>query len=120
MAKKKTPKVDGGIDAKQLTKIRSALRQIWRYSLAHKITTARCVGRGGFSHCEKCGKRAPKVYIDHIVPVGDLLHGGIERLFVASSGLQGLCKPCHAVKTKIDNAVTKRNKVKRRTPLDFF
>ena len=52
--------------------------------------------------CELCGERAPKIFIDHKIQVGELDEGFLERLFCASHGLQGLCKACHDAKTKLE------------------
>lgn len=99
MAKKKYEKVDG-LGPKDLMKIRAAIRLVWHRSHVRKLVVNRCIGAGGFSYCEKCKKRAPKVFIDHIKRVGDVDEGFIKRLFVSSKWLQGLCKKCHDSKTK--------------------
>ncbi len=95
---KKVARTDG-LGAFEVAKIRSAIRQVWHRSHARKLCAKRCTGEDGYSFCEKCKQRAPKIFIDHIVAVGDLDGGFISRLFCASSGLMGLCKSCHAEKT---------------------
>lgn len=86
-----------------------ALRKVWRDSSeARKICVKRSALAGGYSRCEKCKKKVPKIFVDHIVPCGALGPGYIERLSVSSAGLQALCDGCHKVKTKDDNARTKR------------
>lgn len=109
MAKKKIEKVDG-LSANDIKKIRNALRQIWHRSHVRKLCVNRCIGAGGFSYCEKCKKRAPKVFIDHIIKVGDVDSGFIKRLFTPSKNLQGLCKKCHDAKTKAERAAKPRAK----------
>lgn len=99
MAKKKLVKVDG-LGPHEIKKIRAAVRQVWHRSYARRLVVLRCIGRGGFSYCELCKKRAPKIFIDHIVNVGDVDYGFINRMFVASKWLRGLCKKCHDIKTK--------------------
>lgn len=108
-ARKKTEKTDG-LGPHEIKKIRNALRAVWRYSHARTLVVKRCLGKGGYSHCEKCKKRAPKVFIDHIATCGAVDEGYIERLFCPSSALQGLCKMCHGIKTKEDNKKTKAGK----------
>jgi len=121
MAKKVKPLKVDGLSPKDLQKIRSAIRQVWHRSYPRKLCALRAIDESGFSKCEKCSERVPKVYIDHIEPVGDILHGGIERMFTASHNLQALCKKCHSVKTKLDNAKTKKAKVvKRKLIRDFY
>lgn len=44
--------------------------------------------------CRAAGRRSLTVDIDHIRK-----HAGDRRLFWDRSNLQGLCKPCHTVKT---------------------
>lgn len=123
MAKKsKLPKIDG-LSAEDLAKVRTAIRQIWHRSHPRKLAVARGIGAGGYSFCEKCKKRAPKTFVDHIHPVGDILNGGIERMFVSSQGLQNLCKKCHDEKTKVDKAGFKKavsKRVKKIDTDDFF
>lgn len=107
--KKAVEKVDG-LSAKDVQKIRSAIRQVWHRSHVRKLCVNRCIGKDGFSYCEKCGKRAPKILIDHINKVGEVDGGYIRRLFCASILLQGLCKICHDKKTKEERAQDKRDR----------
>lgn len=104
MAKKKVvEKIDGGLNSKQLTRLRAAIRDVWRYSYARKLCETRCLDTGGFPRCENCGKKVPKIQVDHVLPCGDVLsHGYIERMFCPSTGLQALCPVCHKIKTKDD------------------
>lgn len=110
--KKKKEKVDG-LSADDLRKCRNAIRQIWQRSHPRKLAVANCTDAEGFPFCEKCFNRAPKVQIDHLEPVGDLLKGGIERMFCPSIGLRGLCKECHKKKTKEDKDAGKTTNKKR-------
>ncbi len=107
--KKTKEKIDGFSPADR-AKVRSAIRQVWSRSYMRRIAKARAVKADGFEYCDKCMKRVPKVSIDHIIPVGDILNGGVERMFCPSSGLQALCKLCHSIKTKDDNKRTKAAK----------
>lgn len=106
-ARKLKPAKTDGLGIHEIKKIRASLRQVWHRSYARRLCVDRCVGRGGFSYCEKCTKRAPKVLIDHIEKVGDVDDGFIARLFCPSTGLQGLCKKCHDLKTKQEKASLK-------------
>ena len=104
--KVKQIKVDGfGPDDKR--KIRAALRKVWSWSYPRRLVEKRCLIDGGFSRCEKCKKKCPKVYVDHIQNVGEVDAGFISRLFVASHKMQGLCKKCHDAKTKLERSVSK-------------
>ena len=104
--KPKTPKIDG-ISADDIKRIRQAIRQVWCWSHPWRLTKARAIGKDGFPRCEKCKKKVPKVFIDHIQNVGDVDEGFIKRLFVPSSHLQALCKKCHDAKTKLERAEMK-------------
>lgn len=58
--------------------------------------------------CKKTFGRS-EIAVDHISPIvpvtgWDGWDGFIERLFCDSDKLQVLCVPCHAVKTKAENA----------------
>jgi hypothetical protein len=100
MAKKLKP--TDGLGALEIRRIRNALRNVWRYSLAHKLVRDRCRGKDGFHFCEKCRKRTPALKIDHIEPCGQIDSGFITRLFCSSEWLQGLCHDCHRQKTKAE------------------
>jgi 5-methylcytosine-specific restriction endonuclease McrA len=67
--------------------------------------------------CAKCKKSFPRkeVQVDHIESVVPTTGWAgfddfIARLFVPATGLQCLCKPCHSVKTKAENALRRANK----------
>ncbi len=107
--KKKAAQVDA-FTPTQRARVRSAIRQVWSRSYQRRLAKARAIRKDGFEYCDQCGEKVPKVSIDHIIPVGDIMNGGIDRMFCPSSGLQALCKPCHAVKTKEDNKKTKAAK----------
>jgi hypothetical protein len=113
MAKKKqTERVDG-LSTEDLKRINKAIRQVWTWSHPWRLAKARAVGEDGFPRCENpdCesdGEPVPKVFIDHIDPVGEI--GGIDyvaKLFIPSSGLQALCKKCHQKKTNLERKAAK-------------
>lgn len=91
---------DGGLGPAEIAKIRQANRQLWqRSSLARKIVVKRCLRPDGFSNCEECGEICPKVAVDHTEKVGNVDEGYLERLWVSSKEMKGLCKKCHDAKT---------------------
>lgn len=115
-SKKTVEKIDG-LNAKDIANIRKAIRQVWHRSHVRKLCVQRCIGKDGFSYCEKCKKRSPKVFIDHKIAVGDVDAGFIKRLFISSKGLQGLCKKCHDTKTSAERKQLKRD---REAALGFY
>lgn len=133
MAKSKKQKIElvDGLGPADLKKIHKAVRQVWSWSKAWRLAKARATDENGFVFCEhkKCpskGKPVPKVFVDHIDPVGEV--GGpdyIKRMFIPSKFLQCLCKKCHDAKTKAEKGVTvkKRGAVKKidsKDEADFF
>lgn len=106
MPKPKKQKTDG-LGPVEIAKIRAAIRQVWQRCEARRLVVKRCALPGGYARCEGCGEKVPKVYIDHIDPVGDVGWGFIERLFCPSHRLMGLCLECHRVKTNTERR-TKR------------
>jgi hypothetical protein len=114
MAKKKYENVDG-LGPRDIKNLRSAIRLVWQRSYVRKLVVKRCTGEDGFEYCEKCLKRTPKLKIDHINKVGDLLDPGyIARMWTPSKNLQGLCKECHDEKTKLERAHDR--KIKKAKP----
>ena len=68
--------------------------------------------------CCECKKDFPQkdVQIDHIDPVIDP-HVGfvswdvvIERMYCEIEGFQVMCKPCHKLKTNVENEIAKRRR----------
>jgi hypothetical protein len=112
----KTERIDG-LSPKDIEKIRKAIRQVWQWSHMWFLVRKRCLLPNGFSRCEKCKQRCPKVFVDHKNPVGDVDSGFIDRLFCPSKDLQGLCKKCHDDKTKQER---KDAKAKAQNDLDFY
>lgn len=94
-----------GYGPREREKLHQAISQIWYRSKARATAVKRCTDKQGFTRCEKCKKRTPKIKVDHIAPRGPIDSPGyIERTFCPSSGLMCLCHPCHAPKTKAENA----------------
>lgn len=118
--KKKLQKMDG-LGPYEKKKIREALRQVWHRSQARKLVVLRCTGKDGFTYCEKCQERTPKLKIDHIRPIGEVDPGFIERLFIPSKKLQGLCPDCHKPKTNKENKIRRASKKKVKDEIgDFY
>lgn len=105
--KVKKEKIDG-LGPDDLKRIHRAVRQVWSWSHAWQVAKKRVMHADGFPRCEnpnclKKGKRVPKVFVDHISPVGEV--GGdmyIPKMFMPSWALQCLCKVCHDAKTKAE------------------
>lgn len=103
--KKEKPEKIDGFSPDDAKKLRTAIRQVWQWSYPRKLCIARATGKDGFPRCEQCRKKVPKVYPDHIDPVGEFNVGFfIDRMFRPSKELQALCKKCHGEKTKQENA----------------
>jgi hypothetical protein len=102
--KKEKPKPIDGLSPKDIAKIRTAIRKVWHWSVPRKLCMKRATRPDGFSQCEKCKKKVPKVFIDHKIAVGLVDGGFIDRLFCPSKGLQALCKTCHGAKTRDERA----------------
>jgi len=78
------------------------------------------VSRGKYrcAMCEDAGVDAlygPKqINVDHIIPVISVDDGFvdwniyIERLFCSEDGFQILCKPCHEIKTYLENDIRRQ------------
>lgn len=87
-------------------RIRSVLRNGFRYWKPISETRAACrVGKGRYK-CQHCGKvvGAKEFEVDHVVPCGTMrsfedVGPWLERLLVERDGLWGLCKACHQEKT---------------------
>lgn len=100
--KEKDQGLEDCLNQKDIAQIKKALRQVWSWSYSRRLVVKRCELGGGYSRCEVCKKRCPKIHVDHIEAVGVFNRDYIKRLFVPSHKLQGLCQNCHKVKTKAD------------------
>jgi len=112
---------DGGLGPAEIAKIRQANRQLWqRSSLARKIVVKRCLLPDGFSKCEQCLEVCAKIAVDHTDKVGAVDGGYLERLWVSSNEMTGLCKRCHDIKTKAERQEDKEAKMSYEStiPLD--
>lgn len=110
--KAKSEKVDG-LGPDDLKRIHKLLGQARRWSYPVRLVKKRCMGSDGFLRCEgkNClaeGKPVPAIQVDHIEPIGEI--GGpdyIQKMFVGSHKLQGLCKVCHQKKTNQERKAKK-------------
>jgi 5-methylcytosine-specific restriction endonuclease McrA len=87
----------------------SSLRRIWRWMPERRQVKAET------KQCPKCKKplTPENVKVDHIDPVGSFVpedNPYIMRMFCPKSNLQGMCRPCHAKKTKKENAARRKAK----------
>jgi len=100
---RKAPHTDG-FGPRERARLVSAIRQVWYQCRARKLCVARCTDKAGFTFCEKCRARTPKLKVDHIEPCGPVDSDGfLQRLLCPSIKLQGLCKECHDLKTAGEN-----------------
>lgn len=100
-------KATDGLGPHEISKIRSAVRQVWQRSHARKVAIKRCTEKTGdniFYRCEECDELVPQIKVDHIEACGDVDEGFIRRMFCPSTDLQCLCNRCHKIKTKAERA----------------
>jgi hypothetical protein len=107
--KRVIPNVDG-LGPKDIKRLVTAIRRVWSWNYARRICLERAIGKDGFPVCEKCFKKVPKVYPDHIKPIGEFSLQYIARCFVPSNRLQALCGKCHRVKTNRERTKLRNNK----------
>jgi 5-methylcytosine-specific restriction endonuclease McrA len=103
--------------------VRAALRRVWLYLPDRRLVLARCRVSRGVYRCEnpECAKLVgPKlIQVDHIIPATPL--EGIKKpedwgifiknlLYCGVNMLMGICKECHAIKTKEENKQRKEIK----------
>jgi len=97
--------------------IRHLRRASYKWPERSKAKNKTRVARG-FYKCNLCGLivHYKQIQLDHIQPIIDPEKGWISfdnfviRLLCVEGGLQVLCKPCHAKKTKQENQLRKRNR----------
>lgn len=97
-----------------------AARKVWRWSPERRaIKDASKDKKYGFFICQSCEDSVKKIQIDHIIPVGKAPKGWkgwdkyLQKLFCPVSNLQALCVKCHKIKSKIDNAITRKSNAKK-------
>lgn len=112
---KKAPHSDG-FGPRERQRVTNAIRNVWYQCRARKLVIQRCTDRRGYTWCEKCGQRTPKLKTDHIEPCGAVDSVGyIQRLFCGSDKLQGLCKECHDIKTYAETPRKRKTFLERLT-----
>lgn len=94
---------------KMRSMVRSALRKIWLYGEPRREALKGAKAYKKFWFCALCTFPTDKPEVDHVDPVGPTpgsrradgvtWDGFMSRLFVPASGLQILCRECHAKKT---------------------
>jgi hypothetical protein len=109
--KKRAENVDG-LGPKDIKRLVTAIRKVWGWNYARRLCLERAISPDGFPVCEKCHKKVPKVWPDHIEPIGTFhLKEYIARMFVSSKRLQALCKNCHRLKTNKEAAARRRKDI---------
>ena len=125
---RKTPPCDvypAWTTAKFWSFIRSGIRAKWgrwppkfeALAAAKRVKPESKAGRHRFEYkCADCKKwfMQKDVQVDHIESCGSLnsyddLPRFVERMFVPSSKLRVLCKPCHQTRTNDERQKSKRN-----------
>lgn len=100
----------------------STLRRAWLRSPARGEALKKARIERGLYHCAICGNdvvhRAKDVQVDHIEPAVDPAVGWqgfdmfILRLFCSVDGLQIICRPHHAEKTKNERTAARKRENK--------
>lgn len=90
----------GTLNGATAERARKILRELWHQrSWQKKAALARATDAEGFTVCEQCKRRAPKVHVDHIVKCAEPDAEFLARLFIEPAHLQVLCLRCHGDKT---------------------
>lgn len=119
MGKKKDVKNIDGFSIKDAKRIQTMMRKAWSWSYPRRLCVERAIGADGFARCEKCKKKVPKVYPDHIEPVGSFGETmeqtlkAISRMFIPSKELQAICKRCHQDKTNAENKLRREREMEK-------
>ena len=118
MAKRKKIEKTDGLGPHEIKKLREAIQVVWHRCHARALVVKRCTGKDGFTYCEKCKARTPKLKIDHIKARGLPTDGDyIARVFCPSKELMGMCKWCHDLKTKMErDAIAPANPKRKKKP----
>jgi 5-methylcytosine-specific restriction endonuclease McrA len=101
-------------------------RGSYRVPMRYEALNSARIERGKYK-CATCNEIFGRkdIQVDHIEPVVDPKVGFvdwetfIQRLFCPASGLQVLCKPCHKVKSLVENEqrrVVKKKKLQSEQP----
>jgi len=101
-----------------------ALKLAYRHDGINTATGRKCK----LYQCAACGQLFPQkeVAVDHITPIVpttgfDSWDAVINRLYCELPNFQVLCKPCHSVKSKAENAERREHKKAHKTPAqDLF
>lgn len=92
-------------------KLRSALRQVWRWSPERQQALALARQQRGKYLCASCKKLfGPRdIQVNHKQQVGsvDDLNAYRDRLFCGVDGLEILCRQCHAEVTRLERQRSK-------------
>jgi 5-methylcytosine-specific restriction endonuclease McrA len=111
------------------SRITSALRKIWLYHPERTAVKKRCetadhflkIAKSGkeykapYYKCEKCKKKSKYIEIDHLEPVTGFngfqdWNTFVNRLFVTTDKMIGLCSSCHDAKTLVQREIRKKMK----------
>ena len=90
----------------------SACRLIFFRSPLRRQVVKRCTIAKGHYLCEVCLNPVDKIQVDHIKPIGIAKDWNefFDFLFCDIKDLQGICKPCHNSKTKLDRKTITKTK----------
>jgi hypothetical protein len=87
------------------TKLRSAARNVWRFSPNRRLALKNAIRKDGKFNCPICGKDYDKwcADVDHLVPCGSFLSYEEAPMFLFrlfEGALRVICKGCHKQVTK--------------------
>lgn len=75
--------------------------------------------------CAECHQLFPakNIVVDHIEPIVPVTgfttwDSVVERMFCEAENLQAMCKPCHSIKSKLENSIRKTHKNNKAEPND--
>lgn len=88
----------------------AGLGKVWMWWPERLAVKKRCkvAGKSGWYACELCRSEVERLDVDHIKPVVPVSgfttwDAYILARFVTADKLQGICRECHAAKTKKEN-----------------
>jgi 5-methylcytosine-specific restriction endonuclease McrA len=94
----------------------AGLGKVWMWWPERLAVKKRCKveGKTGWYRCELCRGEVERLDVDHIIPVVPVSgfttwDHYIASRFVTADKLQGICRECHAKKTKEENRQRRLN-----------